>query len=723
MNQNIAVIMDDATATEAPVAGAPQQSEQIQAEPTPMFTGAIEPAGLSIGRRAQWVGIATLTLLVPLVYFAIVAGVTAYWARYAATMLTAERIDGATLLTGSMVLAALLAIILVLLKPLLVRRPSRAPSTALHPNLEPALFAYVNDICERIGTPRPAEIRIDCEPRVCARYRAGLAQSFGRDVILTIGLPAAASLDQRRFTGAIAHELGHFANGATSRAGYFVYKINRWLYRVVHHPDVWDLRLERAARRLDNPIGKGLSLLRWLTGASRLILRVLASLAGVLGNGLLRQMEFSADRCQIELVGSEDFRATAENLILVREASNRLRDKLAGDGKQSGLPANLPRLVASRVSELAPQAAQITNDIMLEPRTWVHDHHAADYERVDIAEGPEAPGIMNSNGRPADLFANFASTARKSTAEYYCHRFGKEPSAEELISDTQINRVITESQKTNAAFEKYFLGFFCVHHYLPPGDVVAAMKVPAELRTEKIDELCVEIRRGSPEAREVLTNYAAARQQLIDTAAAQCRDTLEQRDSNPQTNRQLRTALSQIHAELEDIQRRYCERLALGLATALADAVLDDLEKAQKIRAEIGALLAAQTTLATNRGSLLDIYLSTASAAAAEDFAGKGQKPAGADLEKDREQVRVRVERLRVDLQAIRDPFAIPSGSASVLDQLDEEAAELSDGTFLGSVYALLNAIEKFHTAVMVRLAEVALATELRHGIKLKLID
>lgn len=723
MNQNNAVIMDDAAETAALIAAAPKRAEPVQAEPSAMFDGAIEPATPSLARRIRLIGIAMLTLLVPLIYLAIVAGSIAYWARNAAAMLTAEKIAGADIVSGSLVLAAVLAAIVVLLKPLLVRRPDEPPATALQPSREPALFAYVSDICDRVGAPQPKEIRIDCETSVRARYRTGLGHLLGKDIVLTIGMPAAASLDQRQFSGAIAHELGHFADGATSRAGYVVFKINRWFFNVVHHPDVWDLRLDRAAHRFANAIGTGLTLLRWVAGAGRLILRVLASAAGALGNQALREMEFSADRFQAQLVGSDEFRTTAEKLILVREASDRLLAELADDGSQSGLPANLPRLVASRVGELAPQAAQIANDSMLQPRSWIFDDHAADYERVDFAEGLEAPGIMNGNGQTADLFADFASAAKESTAELYRHRFGKEPSAEELISDTQINRIITESQKTNSAFEKYFLGFFSVHHYLPPGDVVAAMKVPADARTEKIDDLCVEIRRGSPEAREVLTAYAAARQQLIDNAAQERRNTLGQRETHPQRQRQLRTALGQIHAELEDIQRRYCERLALGLAAALADAVLDDLEKAQAIRAEIGALLAAQTTLAGNRDTLLDIYVATAVAAAAEQVVEKEPKLADTDLEKDREQVRNHVESLRADLRAIRYPFAAEGGNTSVLRQLEEDAAELSDGTFLGSAYALLNCIEKFHTAVMVRLAEIALATELRHGIKLKLID
>src|SRR4030095_4274354 len=85
---------------------------------------------------------------------------------------------------------------------------------------------------------------------------------------LTIGLPLVTGLDMRQFCGVLAHEFGHFAQGAGMRLTYIIRYINFWFARVVYERDEWDVRLDQAAKESDFRIGIVLQTARgcvWLT--------------------------------------------------------------------------------------------------------------------------------------------------------------------------------------------------------------------------------------------------------------------------------------------------------------------------------------------------------------------------------------------------------------------------------------------------------------------------
>lgn len=54
--------------------------------------------------------------------------------------------------------------------------------------------------------------------------------------MLTIGLPLVAGLSLQQLAGVLAHEFGHFSQGAGMRLTYIVRSINAWFLRVVYEP-------------------------------------------------------------------------------------------------------------------------------------------------------------------------------------------------------------------------------------------------------------------------------------------------------------------------------------------------------------------------------------------------------------------------------------------------------------------------------------------------------
>src|SRR5262249_52685544 len=159
----------------------------------------------------------------------------------------------------------------------------------LDPKAEPLLFAFVQKICALVGAPKPSRIDVDCQANASAGLRRGL---WSRDLVLTIGLPLVSGLDMRQFAGVLAHEFGHFAQGAGMRLSYVIRNINFWFARVVYERDAWDQKLDQTARGSDLRIGVVLHAARGCVWVSRRILWALMQAGHAISCFMLRQMEY-----------------------------------------------------------------------------------------------------------------------------------------------------------------------------------------------------------------------------------------------------------------------------------------------------------------------------------------------------------------------------------------------------------------------------------------------
>ncbi|HEX5139079.1 MAG TPA: M48 family metallopeptidase, partial [Planctomycetota bacterium] len=169
-------------------------------------------------------------IALPLLYVGLIAAVcVGIWLAAGAMESWAQPTAGIVIVS---VLGGL--VVLFLVKPLLAR-PGRAGARAplaLRRDRQPLLFAFVDRLCAVVGFPSPSRIDIDTEPNASASPRRGLVSLLRKDLVLTIGMPLAGALDLRAFAGVLAHELGHFAQGAGMRLTYVVRSINFWFARV-----------------------------------------------------------------------------------------------------------------------------------------------------------------------------------------------------------------------------------------------------------------------------------------------------------------------------------------------------------------------------------------------------------------------------------------------------------------------------------------------------------
>ena len=94
----------------------------------------------------------------------------------------------------------------------------------------------------------------------------------------------------RQFAGVLAHEFGHFAQGAGMRLTYVIRRINLWFARVVYERDEWDLKLEQSAKTSDWRMRIVLQMARGCVWLSRRILWALMHAGNAISCFMLRQM-------------------------------------------------------------------------------------------------------------------------------------------------------------------------------------------------------------------------------------------------------------------------------------------------------------------------------------------------------------------------------------------------------------------------------------------------
>ena len=162
-------------------------------------------------------------VLLPLVYIALVVAMAKLvWWHLTNDLSIFDHIHGRGAILALLVYLgpaiAGVIFVLFLIKPLFSRSEKAGkPFKVLEAN-EPELFAFVRKICELVGAPAPREVWLDCKVNASAGFRRGWLSFFGNDLVLTLGLPLVAGMTTRQVAGVLAHEFGHFAQGAGDAA-------------------------------------------------------------------------------------------------------------------------------------------------------------------------------------------------------------------------------------------------------------------------------------------------------------------------------------------------------------------------------------------------------------------------------------------------------------------------------------------------------------------------
>ncbi len=427
------------------------------------FQGEIEPVRATALYRL-WIGlVAMIMLLLPLAYVVII-GLVAYvvylHAIHNAVVFQGVRNVKAAFALYFGPLVAGLAVIGFMLKPIFARPGTRQKTRALDPSVEPLLFAFVDGVCSSVGAPRPNRIEVNCDVNASAHRDAGPFSVFSNNLVLTIGLPLAAGLNLKQFSGVLAHEFGHFSQGAGMRVSYLIRLISHWFARVVYERDHWDETLNSWTSS-GNSYGILLGVICkaavWIT---RRILWVLMTIGNLASGFLLRQMEFDADRYEARMVGGKIFASTCWRLRELGLAENGAYADLRSSWQERRLPDNLPKLILANVSQIPAEVMAAYRKEMGQAKTGLFDTHPSDRDRIAHAREEGDEGIFHLDGPATDLFRNFDSLARVSTFDRYKLLLGPEIQKEQLFGVAELVQAQAVAQEGHQAFDRFFLNAY-----------------------------------------------------------------------------------------------------------------------------------------------------------------------------------------------------------------------------------------------------------------------
>ena len=429
--------------------------------------------------------VSVVMILLPLIYLAIVAA-TCFGLYYHATAnvsLFAEVRGRAALLMYVTPLVVGGVMVLFMIKPLFVGRPRAARPYRLSREKHPFFFTFVERLCRAVGAPVPREIHLDCDVNASAAPRGGLFSLLTKNLVLTVGTPLVVGLSVSEFAGVIAHEFGHFAQRAGMVFGYLIRRVNAWFARVVYERDSWDEWLESTVRD-GGRLGLVLLVAQLFVWLTRRILWVLMMFGHGLSCFMSRQMEYDADRYEMNMSGSAGFERTMGRMPELMLAVNGAQSDMQRLWAEGRLPDDYAALVESNLSQIPERVKREMMEQVHGARTGLLATHPADRDRVAAAKRRAAKGILSLETPATVLFDDFPAVSRELSMELYCDVVGRgEAKRAQVVSTAEIAGDHERELESFASARRMFQGAVTVLR--PPVLPSSVPAAPADLAKAK----------------------------------------------------------------------------------------------------------------------------------------------------------------------------------------------------------------------------------------------
>jgi Zn-dependent protease with chaperone function len=725
---------ESAGASPAVAPGSPELQREIMAA----FQGHIAPVPVPVSYRLGALLVALVMVLLPMVYVALI-GAVCYGVYYHAVnhvgMLGSVQGRGALfvfLIYGApMVIGPIL--ILFMIKPLFARSAGTGRQRSLTRSSEPMLFAFVDRLCEAVGSSKPKRIDVNCEVNASAGFRRGWLSMLGNDLVLTIGMPLAAGLSMQQFAGVLAHEFGHFTQGIGMRLTYVIRTISYWFTRVVYERDQWDEWLARSTDGLDLRIAWVLYLAQLFVWLTRKILWVLMMIGHGVAGFLMRQMEFDADRHEARLAGSDTFASTARQLMVLNVAYQGAQHDLGEFFRDGRLGDDLPRLMMVNVAQLPQEVHAQIDALIAENKTGLLDTHPCDRERIEMARREDTPGIFHSNRPASDLFQDFESVSKNVTWDFYRDIFGPQFKPEQMHPLDDLLARQARDQSAAQILDRYFLGSFNLLRPLLLLSVPDGPPASPRKTAERLQQARQKMIEAQPAYSQALGTYDQADTQILHAAQVAALQEAELRiDPSgfevPTRNRTEtqqaceRAAAQQGNAavNMEAFEKAAAERLGAALELLRAPQLTSKLSDAPQLCQVADRLQPVLHVLARNLGTMLQMRNSHAAllALAAHLESNEHRQPLINALRGRMQQVTTHLTGLRQQWMAFEYPFDHAQGQMSLAQYLIPEAFSSDD---LGSIHeaaqSVLERLPPLYVRLGGRLTGIAVQVETAIGI------
>lgn len=599
----------------------PELQERILAG----FRGSVPPLRPSFGYRMALTAVAVAMVLLPLLYFSLIAVTTWLVGLYASYYFGSLIPSRGPWLVGALPLFVGIVVLVSLVKPLFARPANPDKPVRLDPKEEPLLFAFVGRLCQALGAPMPREIHVDCQINAAAGFRRGLLSLFGDDMVLTLGLPIVQGLSMQQLAGVMAHELGHFSQKAGMRVSYVIRVVNVWFVRLVYGRDRFDEILQEAADRMP---------LRWLrfffqvalfcVKMTRWFLWALMMLGHMISSIMMKQMEYDADRYEVRLAGFSSFDTTMREMFSLGVAHQMAMDNLGNQWREKRLADNFPHLVLANRKEGVRKIAPQLETYLRNEKPERFGTHPTARQRTARAMREKGVGVFTSDLPATVLFYDFDTLSRKVSFTYYRKMLGNQIDARNLVSIKAVQERQEQSGLERAAFDRFFQNLDWLRGLPLPQKLPPLPEDPGVVISELDKARRAVLAKDEDHARETKSYRDAANQRIN---ALQAHALMEAgfrikpsefglRDADPTTAVQdaesslARMKTSSIH--LEKFEKWEGRRLGLALVLLDAEQVRSRVTDVVGWRKEVPQLLVCSAFLTGKLPRLYELRASRA---------------------------------------------------------------------------------------------------------------
>jgi Zn-dependent protease with chaperone function len=388
--------------------------------------GDIKPVRRTAGYHFGVACVAMAMLCLPGLYVGLIIGVALLMFWHATTNYTlfGEIRPFAAGLAYFVPLIAGTVLIAFMIKPVLARPPRVRRGRSINIEKEQVLATFVDEIAWAVHAPKPKRIEIDCDVNASAGLGRGIFAVFGNNLTLTIGLPLVAGMTAKQLGGILAHEFGHFSQGAAMRFSFVVRMVNNWFGRVVHERDGWDEALADWAEG-----GGYAGAIAWFVQLcvlmTRVILWVFMMIGHMISGFMMRRMEFDADRSEVRLVGVRTFEKTFRRMAVMSAAAEEAGEIIVSCWQNERYPDNYPDLVVGLADTMSTRDRDDVYDEMEDAGTGLFDTHPSFEARLASAEREDPRGVFNIDLPASALFRNLPKLSASASLDLYKAVFGR----------------------------------------------------------------------------------------------------------------------------------------------------------------------------------------------------------------------------------------------------------------------------------------------------------
>ncbi|TWI56660.1 Zn-dependent protease with chaperone function [Pseudomonas duriflava] len=351
-------------------------------------------------------------------------------------------------------------------KALLPRKKYAKPAVIIDRLQEQRLWDMLIPLCKTIQAPLPLVVHLNNEVDARVSLAPGWQGLIKGELMITLGLPLVAGLDNRQLQGVLAHELGHCTRRLSMRCYFIINACNAWLDQRAHFHDTWSERLHRLSETDVSRFTRlGVMLARAGMRIPKQLIHYLFLLSYRLSRPVCRLLEFEADRYSAQVSGSATFRATTLHLHALRWAFRQADRQNASTWSEGALLSDMSHATAVGATRLDIET-QRKLEAKLRDRQRYWRAHPADLERINRVEALSAPGYIDNSQPAAALFDYFQEYCRQATAAYY-QRLGLDVSIIQLRETSHAALPEHERSSDASSLTKWTLGQWCELPWLP----------------------------------------------------------------------------------------------------------------------------------------------------------------------------------------------------------------------------------------------------------------